>query len=485
MPKIATLSILDDKKLLPGVLSFIDNIAGRLGFSQKKLFKFKMAYETMISGRMENAYTDGGTIDVDITLTSNMLEVSVRDKGAPYHRHEVGYDPEKVDKDAKGLEGYLISTMCDYTGSEKLGRGGQREYVRLYLPTPLEAEEKKKRDSNFAPAPEGEISITENSGTDKDVISAITCIYDEYRYTYAYERLYYPDSFKELMDAGKLRSFLARGEDGEIAGHYCLSWSEDCPGMPELATLVVRRPFRGRGIFDRMCGHGMEMAKQSGARAIMTQPAAYHTASQRVLERHGYTATGFLFQYVNSDMESEYNIDGKRLDLSIAVKFLSERPKGAAYIPEEHGEFIKGIYKKLGAEYEFPAAYEAGQETLLKYDINSLVRSARVVVAQAGRDFEQELTHITGIMRRNKAEMVEMLINMANSSASFAYEAAKNCGYFFTGIMPGGESGDYLVMQNLFWGEINADTVAACGEYTEILRYLCERVGCVRKGREK
>ena len=78
-----------------------------------------------------------------------------------------------------------------------------------------------------------------------------------------------------------------------------------------------------------------------------------------------------------------------------------------------------------------------------------------------------------------------MLINMSDSAAPFAYEAAKNCGYFFTGIMPGGEGGDYLVMQNLFWGEVDADAVVTRGEYTEILRYLSERVGCVKRGRGK
>jgi hypothetical protein len=233
-----------------------------------------------------------------------------------------------------------------------------------------------------------------------------------------------------------------------------------------------------------MCGHGLEMAKQSNARAIMTQPTAYHTATQHVAQKHGYTATGFLFQYVHSDIESEYNTDGRRLDLAIAVKFLNENTKGMAYIPKEHSELIKEIYKKLGAEYEFPEAYQRSQETLLRYEMNTLMKSARIVVTQSGSDFEQELVHTTGILRRNKSEMVEMLINMTDPAAPFAYEAAKTCGYFFTGILPGGEKGDYLVMQNLFWGNVDADLVAVTGEYTEILLYLCERVDCV-KGRKK
>jgi hypothetical protein len=179
-------------------------------------------------------------------------------------------------------------------------------------------------------------------------------------------------------------------------------------------------------------------------------------------------------------MESEYNTDGRRLDLAIAVKFLTQSPKGAAYIPHEHSGFIKEIYKKLGAGYEFPEGQRPEQETILRQEINSLMKNGRVIVTRAGKFFERELSQATGNLRRNKAEMVEMLINMSDPAAPFAYKAAQNCGYFFTGIMPGGENGDYLVMQNLFWGVVGAASIATTGEYTEFLRYLTETVDCIK-----
>jgi serine/threonine-protein kinase RsbW len=479
MSKIATLSIIDDKKLLPGVLSFIDSIVGNLDFSETKLLMFKMACEAMISNRIENAYEDGGIIDVDIDLAADMLEVSVRDIGAPYWQVDT-YTSENVDKNSAGLEKSLIATMCDYSGCEKLGRDGQREFVRLYLQSPM-AENRATRSDSTECAPENvSVSIKETTGENEDIISAITCIYDEYRYTYGYEKLYYPENFRELINAGKLRSFLAVGDNGEIAGHYSLLASNDCPGMPEWATIVIRRPFRGRHIFGRMCGHGVETAIQSGARAIMTRPTTYYTATQRVAEKYGYTATGFLFRYVNSDMESEFNKEGRRHDLAIAVRFLTERPKGVVYIPEEHSGFIIGIYEKLGAEYEFRAGCKPEQKTLLRHEINSIMKSGRVVVKRVGSDINRELAHTTGVIRRKKAEMIEILINMSDPSAPIAYETAKNNGYFFTGIMPGGENGDFLIMQNLFEGVIDTKSIATTGEYTELLRYLSETVNNIK-----
>jgi serine/threonine-protein kinase RsbW len=480
MPKIATISILDDVKLLPGILHFIDHIAGQFDFPQKKLLKFKVAYETMIADRLANAYQHGGTIDIDIILTASMLEVFVRDKGMPYWYNDSEYDPEKADSDAEGLESFLIANMCDKSGSEKLGYDGQRMFVQLNFPSPLDLHNAERQPSDERVPDDVIVSIRETLGTEKDIIAAITCIYDEYRYTYGYESLYYPENFKQLISAGKLHSFLAVGDNGAIAGHYCLSASDDMPGMPEWATVVVRHPFRGRHIFDSMCAHGITMASQSGALAIITQPTAYHTATQHVAGKYGYTATGFLFQYVYSAMESEYNTDGRRLDLSIAVKLLTEERSGTAYIPEEHSTFIKSIYKKLGAEYEFPKAFQPEQATLMKYEVNGLMKNGRVIVSLSGNDFAKALAHATGDLRRNNVEMVEMLINMSDPAAPFAYEAAKRYGYFFTGLMPGGGKGDYLVMQNLFWSEVDANSIAVTGEYAELLQYLVETVDCIK-----
>jgi hypothetical protein len=225
-----------------------------------------------------------------------------------------------------------------------------------------------------------------------------------------------------------------------------------------------------------MCAHGIEMAKQAGARAIMMQPTAYHTATQHVAERYGYSVTGFLFQYVQSDVESEYNKSGRRLDLAVAVKPLKDNMEGVNYVPAEHADFMKSIYDSLGIKCKFPDPYETGRPTIMNHTVNNLMKNARVMVTQTGNDFEKELSYATGFLRQNKAEMVEMLINMSDPAAPFAYETAKKTGYFFTGIVPCGERGDYLIMQNLFWAHVDFANIATTGKYAEFLKYLAERM---------
>jgi len=469
MPKIATISITDNESLLEGVLDFIESISKKIGFSRSKELKIRGACEELIYDRIKNAYSNGGIIVIDIILTNDSLEISVQDKGLPYWKSESKYDPLNIDENATGLEDFLVSKMADRTGSEKLGHDGQRTFVWFALPTPFELT--RRADKEHIPL-DMDITIREIIDDYQDIISAITCIYDEYQYSYSYERLYYPENIKELISHKKFRSFIAVNAHGEAAGHYGLSFSDDYQAMPEWSTVVVRRPFRGRGIFEKMLVHGIEAAKNMDMRAIMTQPTAYHTATQKIVTRHGFAATGMLFQYAASDMISEYNTDGRRLDLAIAVKMLREDTPRTVYLPEEHSEFLREIYSRLKARREYSKPFQPTQDTNLRYEINGIMKAGKIVVTQAYTDFESELNQIARAMRKNKIEMTEMFINLTDPAAPYAYKTAKDAGYFFTGLMPCAENCDYLVMQNVFGAEIDFSAITTIGEYTDLLDYV-------------
>ena len=471
MSKVASISITDDERFIDGALDFIDHISKGLGFQADKEMKIRIVCEELLSDRIKNAYSASGFINVEISLTTDVLEVSVHDKGFPYWKSESKYDPGNIGEGAPGLEDFLIAKLADSSGSEKLGREGQRIFVRFALPVPIEL---TKREINERTPLDYNVTIREvKPESDEDIISAITCIYDEYRYSYGYERLYYPEHFKELITQGKYRSFIAANAYDEAAGHYGLAFSDDYPGMPEWTGVVVQHGFRGKGLFEAMLVHSIESAKSMSARAIMTQPTAYHTATQKITLRYGFTATGILFQYTNADLISEYNTNGRRLDLAIAVRFLDCDTRKAVYLPEKHTGFIDGLYHRLGASRDLLNPEPPARETILKHEINSMMKSAKVVVSAVGEYFENELAQVMRVIRKNRAEMAEMLINLSAPAAPFAYEKAKAFGYFFTGIIPCcGETPDYLVMQNLFGGEIDPGVITTIGEYTELLEYI-------------
>ena len=166
---------------------------------------------------------------MEVYLTERYLEVSIKDKGVPswMESNDVQDGSEGVGgsdySSEQNMRNLLMDFMTDDFGMEKLGRDGQRIFVRMNIlrkivfQEPEPYPETKALDTN--------ITIKEVK-TPKDAIEAIRCIYSEYGYSYCYERLYYIDSFMEAIERGELRSFLAVNEHGQTAGHFALSFSD-------------------------------------------------------------------------------------------------------------------------------------------------------------------------------------------------------------------------------------------------------------------
>lgn len=469
MKKIASLYLANAKTLLSPALAFIDQVCAHLKIESGKAMKFRLACEEILHDRLTNAYAEQGEVRVDILLSSSSLEVSVVDKGAPYWKDKNRYNPQAVDSAAQGLEDFLMAHMADRVGMEKLGRHGQRFFLQTALPTPWlperrEAREEEPLDRDFQIRPTGM--------DDEDIIRAIACIHNEYGYTYGYERLYYPERFRELIGNGDFHSFLTVNAHGQVAGHYGLAFSDVHPGMPEMATVVVKRAFRRNNLFDAMVRHVVDVAASLDMHALCMQPTAYHTATQRLALRYGFAATGFLFHYTNADMESEYNKDGSRLSLAIAVKVLHPKDARVVYAPPQTRAFLETVYGRLGVARTFGAPTEARGSSELKSEMNPLMRSGKMVVWRVGGDFAEELQRLTEEFRRNKIEMLELLLPLDDAATPVAYDAAVALGYCFTGLIPCGGRGDLLVLQHLMGDTPNVATLTTEGEFTETLALL-------------
>ncbi len=470
MNPLASLLLPDDKRMLAPALAFIDQFAAGLGLDSARILKFRMACEEVLLDRIANAYAGGGEIRVDLGLSGSSLEVSVVDKGAPYWKGESRYDPHAADTAAVGLEDFLIAKMADESGMEKLGRDGQRFFLRAALPAPPLPAERSARDETPLDL---DFAIRPTRPDGEDIIKAISCIHNEYGYSYGYERLYYPERFRELITGGGLRSYLTLNAHGQVAGHYGMAFSDLIPGMPEMATVVIRRPFRGNKLFDAMMRHFIETAPGFDAEALMMQPTAYHTATQHLALRYGFVATGFLFQYTNADMISEYNPDGRRLDLAVSVKALNlDKTSAVVHAPPELGGFLERIYRRLGVGRVFRAGSGGSGPAEMISEINSLMRSGKIVVWRSGSDFGQELSRLTREFLRNKLEMIELLLSLDDPAAPAAYGQARELGYLFTGLLPCGGRGDYLMLQYLSDGVPEPRRIATEGEFAEVLEAI-------------
>ena len=464
--KLASLEITNDKGFIFPVMSFIDSLVQRhTAIDASRYQQIRFVALEVLKQRIENSYPGSeGEIFVELYIVDDFFEISVRDKGIPGWQ-DFSFDKSTISENKKDLRNYMISIYVDEIGMEKLGNNGQRVFVRKKILNPL----------NFVePEPYEETAVLDTNitirpvVTEADVIEAIRCIYAEYGYSYSYERLYYVNSFMTLIKSKEIMSFLAVNDHGQTAGHFLLAFSDLYKNMPEVSTVVIKKEFRGLGLFAKFMDYCDEVGKQQGFRALMGQPVTYHPMSQKAFLRAGYTATSLLMSYINPEIESEYNKGGERLGLSVSVKVLDKDSLSTIYVPEEIKGFVQKIYERLGMKYDLCQSDEKDDFTEMSAETSTALKMSKFIVRSAGNDIEKEFRQAIMDAIKQKSEMIELVLCLNSKSCSYAYEVAKKCEFSLSGIIPGAENGDYIIMQMLLGDKMDYDKLVLVGEFEEL-----------------
>lgn len=468
--KITSIEISNNRVFIPAVLSFIDSLINQhKNFDIDRYNHFRFVLTKMLLNRIENAYPNSkGKIYVELFLSDDYLEISVRDKGVP-HWIDFSYDKELVASDEDNFRKFVLDKLIDSAGIEKLGKDGQRVYIRQKIHNPLNFE---------TPIPYAETEVLDTNitikavETEKDAIEAIRCIYSEYGYSYAYEKLYYVDNLLRMIKDGELMSFLAVNEHGQTAGHFALAFSDLFYNMPELSTVVTRKEFRGLGLFAKFIEHAEKIAEEKGFRAIMGQPVAFHPYSQKAFLRSNFTATSLLLSYIGSDVESEYNKKKERLDLFASVKMMDKNASCIIYPPQKIKDFVAKTCNKLGLKADIKENKQTALNTFMKIEDNVALKMKRIILTEAGKDVEKILTDTVADSVRRKHEMIELFISLRTPSCENAYITAEKCRFKLSGLIPGGENDDYIVMQMLMKNVRNYDQLITVGEFEELTQEI-------------
>lgn len=464
--KLASLEIKNDKLYIFPVMNFIDSIAQRhKAVDVTRYNQIRLVVGEILKQRIEKSYPGSvGEIFIELFIINEFFEVSIRDKGEPGWQ-DFSYDKGGIGENKTDLRNYMISLLVDEIGMEKLGSDGQRIFVRKKILNPLEFvkpepyKETVALDTNITIRP---------VVTEEDAIEAIRCIYAEYGYSYSYERLYYINSFMELIKNKEIMSFLAVNDHGQIAGHFILAFSDLYKNMPEVSTVVVKKEFRGLGLFAKFMDYCEKVGKELGFRALMGQPVTYHPMSQKAFLRAGYSATSLLMSYINPEIESEYNKDGERLGLSVSVKILDKNAYSKVYAPKEISSFVDKIYAGLGMKYDLCTEGEKDEFTEMSTEVNTNLKMMKIIVRRANDELEKEFRHAINDAIKQKSEMIELVLCMNSPSCIYAYETAKKCDFSLSGIIPGSESGDYIIMQMLLGDQMDYDKLVLVGEFEEL-----------------
>lgn len=460
--KIASMQIRNLDIYIPAVLSFIDSISiHHTNMDLKRYNRMRFVIAQVLSKRIKHSYPGGeGLLDIELFIKDNFFEFSIKDMGVPGW-YDFSYDENEVTDNGKNLNNYIVDMWTDEIGIEKLGKNGQRVFIRQRIKNPIHFK---------APQPYPETQVLDTNitikpvVTEEDAIEAIRCIYSEYGYSYGYEKLYYIDNFMELIKSKQLMSFLAVNDHGQTAGHIALALSDTYKNMPEISTAVTRKEFRGMGLFSKLMSYSLETAKKLNCRAVMGQPVAFHPMSQKAFIKESFTPTSVLLSYLNVPT----NNDAERLDLFACIKILDKTAQSVIYPPKELCPFIEKVYNKAGLGFEIIESSHVEETTEIKIEDNSILSIKKIILRQGGEDLEKILNRTVMDALRKKTEMIELTILLNSPSCSYCFNTAKKCNFLFSGVIPGGENSDYIIMQMLIGSEAKYNQLVTVGEFEDI-----------------
>lgn len=465
--KWVEMQILNYPKLGEGLLLYLKMILEQIEVDESRQEDFLDVCREAIERRITRAYDGEGVLYAQIWSTDTEIEFTLRDLGRLYGSQEIRGEEDSIDELAVLMESEKQDGEVR-TKVVQLGREGQMVVIKMPIVLDVsfirsESESEGPKDTNF--------HVKEVLDDLEDITEAIACLHQEYGFSYAYEDLYKADSFKEIVKSGAFSSYLAVNDHGEIAGHLGLSESSALPNMPEISSVVIKRQFRGLHFGDKMFAASVDQARLKGKPAVWVQPTAFHTGTQRICNKLGFTPCGFLFEYVNKDIVSEYNVNFRRLDLTMAVK-LFEDYQFSFYCPEEIKTFSKKVFSDLKSPVEFKEGNGYQSESTIQVDVNPRTLSMKLVIESAGEDFEDIIFQNMNRVQQDKLEMVEVLLSLEDESAIAAYEHLRQKHFIFGGILPGSDKGVYCVMQYLCGNVPQFDKLVTTDGYTEVLYEL-------------
>ena len=462
--KIAVLEIENKEFYLIPVMNFLDGLAARHeNMDVSRYNHFRFAVSEILRRRITEAYPDkNGILRFEVYLSEKEFEISIWDKGLPYWYDD--FYVNTVNK-AEGMNQYIMDQFVDNIGIEKLGKDGQRIFVKMRILNPIKFVE---------PEPYEEIEVLDTNIsirqvlTKEDVMEAIRCIYSEYGYDYGHEELYYVDGFMNQIKNGNIMSFLAVNDHGQVAGHFALIFSEKYKGMPDISTVVIRNEFRGLGLFSRFLDYCFEIGKKEKFRAFMGEPVAYHPMSQKAVLKSGFTPTAVLLSYLDPKMPKAYSKDDQRMDIFASVKILDPEAESCVYPPLSIVSLVRSIYDGLGWKYEILQPEGMSDTTRISIEDNNLLKMKTIIINEASDDLKEMLESAVNNAIRDKHEMIELMLSMRTPSCEYAYNVAKQSGFVLSGLMPGGQEDDYIIMQKLMGKEPDYSRLVSVGKFEKL-----------------
>ncbi|MCE5214813.1 MAG: GNAT family N-acetyltransferase [Methanobacterium sp.] len=449
-----SLSVPADMRFLKMVQGYILKMSDIAGLSNLEGQRLELAAEEAFMNILEHAYPDGnpGAVFIKTEVSETELNLSIRDEGLPFDKSLESY-PEpatEIEFIEEGLGFRLIRNAVDEAHFENLGRRGKVLRLIKYL------------NESFKPD-HGEISQMMEAAPPQqykirpmdpdEAIQVAQLFWVAYGYSYKNEDFYRPEGLVHLIGSGRLISYVAVAENGDVAGHVGLLKYKNVP-MAEEALLVVSPVHRGRRIMDLLHDAIQAKAKEMELKGVSVDPVTSHIISQRRIIQLGGRPCSLdlaacpprVFKGIINEKEKP-----QRESYLHCFNYLTPISPLVVHVPSHHEEMISKIYQNLGQQFVFenPGIGKLPGDFQINFD-KSLKKGEIKVITANENQWSEILRVADDLAEFAGAEVVVLDLPLAQRASAILCELAEEEGFFFSGIRPCESfDGDYLRLQRL------------------------------------
>ena len=472
--------------------SYVNLISEKIGFDAEDIQKIKRAVAEAVANVIEHAFEplEKASLTVGCERVPLGIKITVRDNGLPFdplQAPECSMPQITEEETGPGCGIFVMKEFMDEVSFNNLGRDGKETVLVKYLkhrdigdyyaaceliPFPMPDVKKRQADA------EHEIRIRKMKSTESVEVSK--CVYRAYGYSYSNETAYYPERLVNLNENGKIISAVAVTEAGEIAGHSALIRSQSSSRIAELGMGVVKPEYRSRGIFGQMSGFLIEEARSEGLEGLYGRAVTNHIFSQRMSQKLGLLDIAILLGYLpaNASFKGITEKLSQRETLAFHFMYLGTPGRIAIYPPAQHLEMITKLYRSIGADPDLLNSADnhdplKGTRSILKTGVLESLGCARIDVEIYGEDVFHQVKAQLKDLCIERIDIINLYLDLRDPYTAVFTGPFEELGFFFSGILPGENNGEALILQYLNnvpidYSRIQLESVAA----RELLDYI-------------
>jgi anti-sigma regulatory factor (Ser/Thr protein kinase)/GNAT superfamily N-acetyltransferase len=443
-----------DKRFLDIFRVYVLKMASIADLSDLDAQRLELAAEEAFMNTLEHAYPDGspGDVFLKVEIGEKELILSIRDEGLPFDQSPESYPAPGVELEfpEQGLGFRLIRSAVDEAHFENLGRRGKVLRMVKRLQESFQPEPELIKDTPEL-APQQEYQIRPMEG--EEAIQVAQLFWAAYGYSYKNEDFYRPEGLVHLIGTGRVISYVAVAENGDVVGHGGLLRHGPVP-MAEEALLVVDPAHRSRGIMEMIHEALQKKAHEMELKGVSVDPVTSHIISQRKIIQLGGRPCGLdlaacpprVFKGLANEEEAP-----QRESYLHCFDYLTSPELVKVHVPSHHKNMVSRIYENMGQEHVFgkPAPSPEEGDFQINYD-KTLQKGVLKVVTASKKQWPEikrvadDLTEFAG------AEVVVLDLPVSQPASILLAEEAEKNGFFFSGIRPHeAVDGDYFRLQRV------------------------------------